>query len=129
VQLALDASCPRLPREVETACFRIVQEALTNVARHAQATRLSLQLRISEERLEFAVEDDGSGFDPLPLRSASARATRFGLLSMTERAHLLGGQIEIDSAPGRGTRIRASLPIASQPEGRQAGRHGLRLVA
>jgi PAS domain S-box-containing protein len=129
VQLALDASCPRLPREVETACFRIVQEALTNVARHAQATRLSLQLRISQERLEFAVEDDGSGFDPLSLRSASARATRFGLLSMTERAHLLGGQIEIDSAPGRGTRIRASLPIASQPEGRQAGRHGLRLVA
>jgi len=101
----------RLPRELETACFRIAQESLTNVARHAQAVSVSVQLERSRERLLLTVMDDGVGFDIDELRKIATAASALGLRGMEERALAVGGYIEIDSGSGRGTRIRATFPF------------------
>lgn len=101
----------RLPRELETACFRITQEALTNVARHAHAVSVSVQLERYRERMLLTIKDDGVGFDIANLRKSAAAASALGLRGMEERALAVGGYIEIDSGSGRGTRIRATFPI------------------
>jgi PAS domain S-box-containing protein len=101
----------RLPRELETACFRIAQEALTNIARHAQAGSVSVQLERFRERMLLTVMDDGIGFDVDVLRKNALAAAALGLRGMEERALAVGGQLEIDSGPGRGTIVRASFPL------------------
>jgi len=101
-----------LPAEVQTACFRIAQEALTNAARHAGATEVKLSLRIVGDDLQLAIADNGAGFDLDRYRLPEERKNHFGLISMAERARLVGGSLDIDTAPGEGTRIRAILPIA-----------------
>src|SRR6185369_2521448 len=88
----------RFSREVETACFRIAQEALSNIVRHAQASQVSLQLVTDENVLLLSIKDDGVGFDPESLRKRAPRAATLGLVSMQERAHAAGARIEIDSA-------------------------------
>lgn len=102
----------RLPGEVETACFRICQEALTNAARHAKAKEVSVALRLQANTLRLEVADDGRGFDLGVYRTPEERRKHFGLVSMSERAALAGGELEIDTAPGRGTRIRAVFALA-----------------
>ncbi|MBI4523307.1 MAG: PAS domain S-box protein [Deltaproteobacteria bacterium] len=102
----------RLSPDVETACFRIAQEALTNVARHAHASQVNMELHQSETTLRMIIRDNGVGFDIPAMRARAARGGSFGLLSMEERALLLGGQIEIESTPPGGTEIRVSLPLA-----------------
>jgi PAS domain S-box-containing protein len=99
----------RFSRERETACFRIAQEALSNIARHAQASQIQVQLAKDGNVLLLIVKDDGVGFD---LESLRKRAT-LGLVSMQERAHAAGGAIEIDSARSRGTEVRFTLPLES----------------
>ena len=101
----------RLPRELETACFRIGQEALTNVARHAQAASVSVQLERSRERMLLTVMDDGVGFDIDDLRKNALAASALVLRGMEERALAVGGYIEIDSGAGRGTRVHATFPL------------------
>jgi PAS domain S-box-containing protein len=101
----------RFSRELETACFRIAQEALTNVVRHAQAKRVLLHLTRGKSELILVVRDDGVGFDVTALRRRAPRAATLGLLGMQERAHAIGGTIEINSAESRGTEIRSSFPI------------------
>jgi len=101
----------RLPRELETACFRIAQEALTNVARHAQAGSVSVHLERSGERMLLTVIDDGVGFDIDNLRKKAPAAPTLGLRGMEERALAVGGHIEIDSGSGRGTRVRTIFPL------------------
>lgn len=101
----------RLPSEVETALYRVIQEAITNISRHAAARNVSITMRAEENAAVVLVEDDGIGFDPSEL-SISPDSTRgLGLMSMQERVELLGGQMEIDSSPGRGTQIYISLPL------------------
>lgn len=103
-----------LPVELEIVCFRVIQEALTNVLRHAKAARVSVEARVEGERLRLAVRDDGVGFD---LKTAAARGTMgrgVGLASMRERVGLLGGELEIDSRPGAGSEVRAWLPVSSR---------------
>jgi signal transduction histidine kinase len=90
-------------RELATACFRIAQEALANIVRHARASRVEVSLQMISGKLDLVVRDDGVGFD-----THSDRPT-FGLLAMTERAELVGGTLDITSAPGGGTSIRARL--------------------
>jgi signal transduction histidine kinase len=102
----------RLPPEIEIACFRIVQEALTNVMRHADASQVFIELRHDAEDLHLAIRDDGLGFDVPAALAAAARGESVGLLGMEERVQLLGGRIEIESAPGQGTEIRVCLPEA-----------------
>lgn len=111
IQLDLPNQNERFSRELETACFRIAQEALTNVVRHARATLVSLRLTRKETMLEMEVKDDGMGFDPAALRRRAPRAATLGLLGMQERAHAAGGEIEIQSAISRGTTIRFTVPL------------------
>ena len=100
---------PRRPDPaVEQACFRIAQEALTNIMRHARARRVVLQLRDDAGGLHLQVVDDGDGFSPDAARG-------LGLVIMRERAHVIGGRLEVDSAPDQGTRIQAWLPYAEVP--------------
>ena len=98
----------RLPREVELAAYRIVQEGLTNVARHAQATRCRVRLTQLSDRLLVEVEDDGVGFVEDTDRPIVSRG--LGLISVRERANRLGGTFNILSSPGTGTRLIVSLP-------------------
>jgi len=95
----------RYPAELESAVYRIVQEALTNALKHGHAEHARLEIREEEAAIRISVEDDGVGFDP------SSRTAGFGLLGMRERVELFGGALEIDAAPGRGTTIRAVVPV------------------
>ena len=117
-ELALDTeiSLPqkRLDPAVETACFRIVQEAMTNVVRHAAASRLSVALQAVDGELVLSVRDDGRGFDPAAAARRAARGESAGLSGMEERAQLAGGRLEIHAAPGRGTEVRAVFPLAEE---------------
>jgi PAS domain S-box-containing protein len=104
----------RLRRELETACFRIAQEALTNIARHARATRVSVQLKLSKNELLLVVRDDGVGFDARRLLKNGFSLSTMGLRGMEERALAVGGDLKIGSAPTRGTEIRVSFPLKSK---------------
>jgi two-component system sensor histidine kinase UhpB len=100
----------RLPAEMETALYRIVQEALTNTARHAQAKRVSIMLKEGEKEIEGIISDDGIGFDIEALRKSPDNERGLGLAGMTERAVLLDGSLDIESCPGHGTTITVHIP-------------------
>lgn len=99
----------RLPRSVETAAFRILQEALTNILRHAQATHVAVKLQLVDGRLILTVSDDGIGFEHA--LGQKMPASTLGLRGMQERAVALNGRLDIESTISGGTRIRASLPF------------------
>jgi signal transduction histidine kinase len=98
----------RLAAETEAAAYRIVQEALNNIAKHAKATECRVRISRTPELLRLVVEDNGSGFDPSAVRSADRRG--LGLIGIRERASYLKGTVTIDSAPGHGTRLIVELP-------------------
>ena len=110
----LIGSNERFSRELETACFRIAQEALTNVVRHARAKSVTVRLIKHDNMLYLCVKDDGVGFDPEALQRRAPRAATLGLLGMQERAHTAGGTVEIDSKISKGTEIRLKLPLVSE---------------
>jgi PAS domain S-box-containing protein len=101
----------KLPPDLETVCFRVIQHAVTNVMRHAQAKCLEIALWRHNGQLEVRVDDDGAGFDVAAARAASLAGLSFGLLGMEERVSLAGGRVEIHSTPGQGSRLRAYLPV------------------
>lgn len=103
---ALDIETTRLPAEMETALFRITQESLTNIALHAQASRVDILLNRRNGALVMTIEDNGVGFDP----NLIANETRLGLFGMRERVDMLGGQLMIESSPGKGTTISVEVP-------------------
>jgi signal transduction histidine kinase len=103
VDVDLRGVTPELPEEVQTVLFRVVQEALTNVARHSEATSASVVISAHEGRLRLMVEDDGRGFDP------SAPTSRLGLAGIQERVELLGGRLRIESSPDGGTAVVVDL--------------------
>ena len=96
----------RLPRDFETSLFRIVQEATTNVIRHAQARKIGILLEKFDDRLKLFIEDDGIGFSVDP----SGEEGRLGLVGMRERAEVLGGSLTIESTPGMGTSVIVEVP-------------------
>ena len=104
----------RLDPVVETECFRVAQEALTNVLRHARASAVTIELRKEDRQLNLRVRDDGVGFDVAPVRNQAVRGASLGLLSMEERASLAGGGLEFNSVPGRGTEVHAWFPLKWQ---------------
>jgi PAS domain S-box-containing protein len=101
----------RLPPQVETVLYRAVQEALTNVAKHAQASRVSIRLERKEAAVVALIEDDGRGFDVEKIADSRAPERGAGLLGMRERVTILGGSFHIQSHPGQGTRLTIEIPI------------------
>jgi PAS domain S-box-containing protein len=102
----------RVSSDVESAVYRVVQEALTNVAKHSNATSVSVIVEHGDSHLMALVEDDGKGFDPELPESAS----RLGLLGMYERLSLVGGSLQVESSPGSGTTVRARVPCKHATE-------------
>ena len=96
--------------EVASTIYRIVQEALTNVAKHADASQVSVVLEIGDEGTRLIVEDDGVGFDVGETIQRAIESRRLGIFGMRERAELIGGHVEIESAPGQGTAIFLRIP-------------------
>jgi two-component system NarL family sensor kinase len=102
---AVNGSRP-LPPSVEAALYRICQEALTNVARHAEVGRATVRLVATPDQVRLVVEDDGRGFD-----ASEVSEGRHGIVGMRERAEVLGGSLQVRSEPGAGTRIEATVPL------------------
>jgi signal transduction histidine kinase len=111
-QLHINGGEPVLPEACATAVFRIVQASLTNVGRHAHATRADVTLTSTAAALELHVSDDGCGFDPNMARTGYS----YGLLGMQERARLIGGAMTIDSAQSMGTAISIHIPLTGGAE-------------
>lgn len=101
----------RLNPRLEIVCFRIIQEALTNVARHAKANAVEILLEIKEERLTMLIRDNGEGFENVIVESRYPDHKGIGLLGMRERANSMGGQLSIISTPGKGCTVLADLPV------------------
>ena len=97
-----------VPPEIATCLYRLTQESLTNAGKHAQAARIGVVLRGIDEELILTIMDDGVGFDSNEHRGSSPS---LGLISMKERAHLIQGELQVESAPGRGTSIRIRIPL------------------
>lgn len=113
IEVALDVSLPpeRLPGELETVAYRIVQEAMTNAARHAKARHLAVSVMNADKQLIVEISDRGVGFD---LTTVLARTDSLGLAGLRERVNLAGGRLEIYSRPGEGTRIQAEFPLPAE---------------
>lgn len=94
-----------LPVQVETGLYRVAQEALTNIQKHAEARRIILHLATTPDQVQLSISDDGHGFDPEKLPPG-----RFGLIGLNERVKLLGGQFHLQSSPGKGTRVEVIVP-------------------
>jgi signal transduction histidine kinase len=101
----------RLSSEAELTLFRIAQEALNNVRKHAQATQVLTTIELSDSAVRMTVEDNGIGFRPPTLADHPAPASKLGLIGMQERARLLSGTLVIESVPGKGTKVIANVPI------------------
>jgi two-component system sensor histidine kinase UhpB len=112
VRLATNGEPDMLPEVVQTAIYRVAQEALTNVTRHAGATVVELDLEEEEGAVELRVRDDGGGFDPSAIvrTSSDVSGGGLGLVGMAERARLVGGELDVRSAPGGGTTITLRVP-------------------
>jgi signal transduction histidine kinase len=94
-----------------TTIFRIVQESLTNIVRHAQAKSVSIHFSSDSVHLRLTVQDDGRGFDPEPVRQTGSG---LGLFGMHERAAIAGGKLTVISSPGKGTRLELDLPLETK---------------
>ena len=101
----------RAPLEIETALYRVIQEALTNVAKHAHATEVRLRLEKQSKAVTVTIEDDGRGFDVEELQTTEAPLEGLGLAGMKQRISLLGGRLDIRSKPGEGARIDFEIPL------------------
>jgi len=101
----------RLPPQIETTLFRIAQEAISNIVRHAQAKSASIALWQDNDTACLWVEDDGCGFDLTHISTQALPMQRLGLLGIRERADLVGGEVTVDSAPGHGTRLEVHIPL------------------
>jgi two-component system sensor histidine kinase UhpB len=116
VERRLDSSLPRLTTETELAVYRIAQESLTNVARHAEATRVAVTLARGPGRVVLRVADDGRGFD------GGGPEEHAGLRGMRERALLVGAALAIKDSPGGGVEVRLEVPVAHEPAPTEASR-------
>ncbi len=101
----VEGSLVRPPAECETILFRITQEAISNIIKHAEATNVQVSLNVSPPKIDLIIEDDGVGFEPEQLLDQEPSLSGWGLLGMQERVSLMQGRIQIDSEPGKGTRI------------------------
>jgi two-component system, NarL family, sensor histidine kinase UhpB len=101
----------RLPPELETTLFRIAQEAINNIVHHADAKSVVIRLSREDGHIGLHVEDNGRGFDVANITGQALRLRRFGLMGIQERAELVGGEVTLDSIPGRGTAVHVRVPL------------------
>jgi PAS domain S-box-containing protein len=111
LSLSVEDMTGRVPATIEVACFRVVQEALTNIAKYARAKTIDLTLRRHDEELTLILQDDGVGFDVPSARQRAQGGESIGLLGMEERVRLAGGQLVIVSAAGQGTRLQLCFSL------------------
>ena len=117
LSLSVEGMAGRVPVPIEVTCFRVAQEALTNIAKYARAKMIDLTLRRQDEEVTLIIQDDGVGFDVLSARRRAQGGESIGLLGMEERVRLAGGSLVISSAPGEGTRLELCFLLT---EGEQA---------
>ena len=115
LDLAIEPNAPRLPAPLEIAAFRVVQESLTNLIRHAQATRVAVAVQHTRESITLTVRDNGRGFDMQAMQVRARAGEHAGLMGLRERIRLFGGHFAIETAPGRGTEIRVTFPLEPAP--------------
>lgn len=101
----------RMPGAVETACYRIAQEATTNALRHGKATKINISLQVKRDEVRLSVQDNGCGFDPKAKQTRQGTHQSIGLWSIQERVELLSGTVSLESAPGMGTTVLVTLPL------------------
>ncbi|HEX5690073.1 MAG TPA: ATP-binding protein, partial [Roseiflexaceae bacterium] len=109
------------PSAIEIALYRLAQEALTNILKHAQATSVSLIVEQRVDMVQMIVEDNGAGFDVVAARRSAHTEQRLGLVGMNERVAQLSGTLTIESTPGRGTTVFVRLPLGDDPQGESDG--------
>jgi signal transduction histidine kinase len=109
VTLAIDESCKRLAEPLASQLYRVVQESLTNVARHAEASHVKVALSRRRDEVCLEIEDDGRGLSAKDLEKKGS----FGLVGIRERIYMLKGRVEMQGEPGRGTRINAAVPLSA----------------
>jgi two-component system, NarL family, sensor histidine kinase DegS len=122
VDLQVRGEAPQLAEVQELGIFRILQECLTNIAKHAKARRVTVEVAFRPDLIELSIVDDGAGFDP-----SKTPKNHYGLINMKERARKANGEVSIDSAPGEGTRVRLAvkpLPATRPPELRPVAASG-----
>jgi two-component system NarL family sensor kinase len=107
ISLNITGGTRPLPLRFEVGVYRIIQEGLTNIARHAEAQTVTIDLAVTPQQIQLVVEDDGQGFDPTQTPHGS-----FGLIGLNERVKLLGGSLKIESSPGQGVRVNVEIPLA-----------------
>jgi len=122
VSLSAFAAVEHVNGEKRTVLYRVVQEALTNVARHARASRVEVRIQKLDDAVCIKIEDDGKGF-PAERVLRSKKQIRLGLLGMRERVEMVNGNFTVESTPGKGTTIQAQIPLA---DGRARGKAGIR---
>ena len=108
--LTVEGAEPETTHSLQVAIFRIVQEALSNISKHAEAQHVDVLLNFSDDEIACDVQDDGKGFDPDAAETHAGRRERYGLNSMRERARLLDGRCLIESSPGHGTLVAVRIP-------------------
>jgi two-component system, NarL family, sensor histidine kinase DegS len=106
----------RLSSSVEIAVYRLVQEALTNIRKHAQATKVNLRLQFRKDNLQVEIRDNGKGFNLSQTLDSAVAVGHMGLLGMKQRAEMLGGDIKIKTGEGSGTVLTLNLPIELHQE-------------
>ncbi len=111
VVLDLQRTETPLSPNVEISAFRVFQEAITNVIKHADASQVRISLSYDENRVKGTIEDDGNGFQVSAVQAGADGGWAVGLLGMTERVGLLGGSLLIDSSPGKGTTVNFEIPL------------------
>ena len=109
-KVSVDEKIMRLPTEIEITCFRVAQEALTNIIKHSQATHVDIMLYYEEGDLHLKIVDDGAGFYFFAAVQRSLKGESMGILGMQERVDLIGGRIKINSKPGQGTTVHTIFP-------------------
>lgn len=110
-EVLAEESLSHLPADMAVTCYRIVQEAVTNAMRHAEARHISVALHKDDRELEIVIRDDGLGFNVMNAQQRAAQGQSLGLLGMEERIRLFEGRLSIRSSPGQGTEIMASIPL------------------
>jgi PAS domain S-box-containing protein len=121
VTLELDEDLPRFTAMIENTAFRVFQESISNILRHAAARSVRVTLKRDGDTLELTVQDDGRGFDPAAAGKHALEGKSLGVLGMRERVRLAGGRIELESSPGAGTRVQVWLPALERTESAQRG--------